>query len=505
MATVYLATQKPLGRRVALKVLSLPTEREESEGMVERFRLEAQALAHLTHPNIVILHDYGETEDARFFLAMEYLDGMPLSERFRQGPMSIEQALPLMLQICAGLRYAHKRGVVHRDLKPSNVMLVIDDDGHERIKLVDFGLVKLTEKGIAITRQGSILGSPQFMAPEQILGETTDLRADIYSFGIILFRAFTGKYPFSAADSRAVLEAHLMQTPPTLAEAAPDLVFPPALEQVVARCLKKSPHERFINVAELMASLHTLLGEEYRSSFTSSASLPSMSHPSMLTSGLRGSLVSRTPVSRSPTSTGGPSSTRSMSNSSLLRSSVSSVRLGSPLPLGPSASTALWGVIGVGTTLCALLGIAATVCLVIAVWAFTHPDLPTVSKPAMTAAGTESVARAEVQPAEPVEHASPAPVSPPPALPPPVVPGAAASAGAAVPGFADAGGPTGAPPSRPPTPAPQPPRAKPVVHHDAPPPSEVGTAEPPPAPQSKGLPSDPEGYFGMPDALKTPK
>src|SRR5262249_48752260 len=151
------------------------------------------------------------------------------------------------------------------------------------------GLVKVTENEAPITRHGIILGSPQFMAPEQIMGEPIDLRADIYAFGIMMYRALTGKYPFSAPDSRSVMESHLTRPPPTLVESAPDLVFPPALEHAVARCLKKSPDDRFIDMTELMASLQPILGDEHRTGFVSSGITSSPTTSSSMSASMSGS------------------------------------------------------------------------------------------------------------------------------------------------------------------------------------------------------------------------
>jgi len=255
MAAVYLAHHVKLNRPVALKILSPPPDAEDPGAFEERFRLEAETLASLDHTNIVILHDFGETTDGRFFLAMEYVEGPRLSDVLRDGPLSSERGLMLIMQVCAALRYAHKRGVVHRDLKPSNLLIRRREDGEERLKVVDFGLVKLTEADQSITRAGLILGSPHCMAPEQVKGLEVDHRADIYAVGVLMFRCLTGQYPFHGPNSAATMIAHLNQPIPTFFSVAPDLIAPAGLEEIVRKCLAKNPNDRYPDMQALMDDL----------------------------------------------------------------------------------------------------------------------------------------------------------------------------------------------------------------------------------------------------------
>lgn len=259
MSTVYLAHQTKLNRAVALKVLSPPPAGEEAAAFEQRFRREAQTLAQLDHQNIVVLHDYGETEDGRYYLAMEYIDGPRLSDLLKDGPLGAQHALSLLVQVCAGLRYAHKRGVVHRDLKPSNLLIRQNDDGIEQVKIVDFGLVKLTETDQSITRAGLILGSPHCMAPEQVKGLEIDHRADIYAVGVLLFRMITGQYPFHGTNSAATMIAHLNHPIPTFYSIAPELELPVGLEEVVRRCLAKHPSERYASMRDVIDALGPLM------------------------------------------------------------------------------------------------------------------------------------------------------------------------------------------------------------------------------------------------------
>lgn len=260
MSGVYLATQVPLGRSVALKILVPLVEDAAGEASFEeRFRLEARTLATLNHPNIVVLYDYGETEDGRFYLAMEFVDGPRLSDLLKEaGRLPLQRTLQVVLQTCAALRYAHNRGVVHRDIKLSNIMLFKDQDGREQVKVVDFGLVKLTENDQRLTHAGMVLGSPHFIAPEQARGQPVDHRADIYAVGVTLFCMLAGKPPFTGATATATILAHLTQPVPTLESLAPDLQVPPAVEAILQRCLAKRAEERYPDMNHLIADLAAL-------------------------------------------------------------------------------------------------------------------------------------------------------------------------------------------------------------------------------------------------------
>jgi serine/threonine protein kinase len=266
MAAVYKAHHVKLNRPIALKILSPPADAEDPESFVQRFRLEAETLAQLDHPNIVILHDFGETADGRFFLAMEYVEGPRLSDILKDGPLPYERSVKLILQVCAGLRYSHKRGVVHRDLKPSNLLIRLkegadDQKAEEQVKVVDFGLVKLTETEAeqSITRAGLILGSPHCMAPEQIRGLDVDPRTDIYAIGVLLFRCITGQYPFHGPNSAATMIAHLNQPCPTFFQTAPEVQVPGGLEEIVRKCLEKKPEDRYPDMQALTNDLAAII------------------------------------------------------------------------------------------------------------------------------------------------------------------------------------------------------------------------------------------------------
>jgi len=259
MAAVYLAEHVDLRRRVAIKVLHPPPDADDSVDFERRFRLEAQTLAALNHHNIVTLHDFGELDDGRCFLAMEYVDGPRLTDILRNGPMDVDAAAALLLQVCRALKYAHKRGVIHRDLKPSNLLIQVADDGEQTMKVVDFGLVKLTDGDQSHTRAGVILGSPHCMSPEQVRGDEVDETADIYSVGVLLFRAVTGKYPFHGSNSTATMVAHINSPIPSLREKNPALTYPAGLENIIHKCLQKEPEQRYPTMESLILDLSTLV------------------------------------------------------------------------------------------------------------------------------------------------------------------------------------------------------------------------------------------------------
>jgi hypothetical protein len=286
MAAVYLARQIGLERQVALKLLSPPPEGEEGAAFEERFRLEASTLASLDHPNVVVVHDFGTTDDGVAFLAMEYVDGPRLTDLLKPGPLPVDRTLDLVQQVCRGLRYAHKKGVVHRDLKPSNLLVKGTDEGDGRdapggslVKIVDFGLVKLAESDQAITRTGLVMGSPHCMSPEQVQGGDIDQRTDVYAVGVLLFRCITGHYPFHGAHSTATMMAHLHEPVPSLSATAGGVVLPDGLEEVVERCLQKRAADRFADMTELLTALARVAGAPVENTTTTSTVAPRAVRP----------------------------------------------------------------------------------------------------------------------------------------------------------------------------------------------------------------------------------
>ncbi|WP_433932380.1 protein kinase [Sorangium cellulosum] len=261
MGVIYRGEQIALERQVAIKVLTPTNSSNQIDpNFHKRFFLEASILARLQHPNIVTVFDYGRVENMepeRYFMAMEFLEGETLFRRLRKaGRLTAPDAMGVARQIARGLREAHKHGVVHRDLKPSNVMLVPGEDTGELVKILDFGLVKvLADDSEELTQQGSFLGSPRFMSPEQISHGKVDLRTDVYSLGVIVYQMLCGKVPFEAQNSVQILIAHLQQPVPRMRERNPEADVPEVLEAFVMRCLSKEPDGRPANMEAFIRGL----------------------------------------------------------------------------------------------------------------------------------------------------------------------------------------------------------------------------------------------------------
>jgi serine/threonine-protein kinase len=245
MAEVYCAEDQQLGRRVALKVLH--RRFAEDEQFVERFRREASSAAGLQHPNIVAIFDRGEWEGT-YYIAMEMVEGRTLKEIVRdKGPAPPEAAVDITLQILRAARYAHKHGVVHRDIKPHNVL--IDQDG--RVRVADFGIARAGTSDM--TETGSVMGTAQYLSPEQAQGRPVDARSDLYSIGIVLYELLTGQVPFDAESPVTVALMQVSEPPLPPHELVP--AIPAALEAVVLRALEKAPDRRFLDADEFIAAL----------------------------------------------------------------------------------------------------------------------------------------------------------------------------------------------------------------------------------------------------------
>lgn len=262
MGVVYRAVQEPLGRPVALKVLRKPQDARMDETYSQRFLLEAAVVANLNHPNTVVVHDYGNDGGLLYF-AMEYVDGLTLSERVKKhGPLSPEEGVHVAKQIVSSLIDAHAAGLVHRDLKPGNVMLLTRSGDPLFVKVLDFGLVKLAggtdEQKKKLTQSGILMGSPRYMAPEQVRGTDVDGRTDIYSLGALLCFMLTGKPPFAAGSQFEAMRAHVHTPAPSLKDLAPDIQASPGLESLVSQCLAKEPEARFQSMSEVLTELDRL-------------------------------------------------------------------------------------------------------------------------------------------------------------------------------------------------------------------------------------------------------
>jgi serine/threonine-protein kinase len=255
MSYVYRAKDVETGVAVAVKILLPRLSRDPAA--VERLRREATIATRLSHPNVCPILRMGEA-DRMIYLVMPYLEGEPLSEHeSRRGPFGVAEAVPLLLQICQGLQHAHELQIIHRDLKPENIMLVPDgttDSGEPQYQAVvmDFGLAKERRAGpevAKLTATGIVLGTPEFMSPEQIRGKPLDGRSDVYAIGILAFELFTGQLPFAGKSAQETMIARLRGSPAKLRDLRPEL--PAKLDAVIQRCLALDPAERFQSMEEL--------------------------------------------------------------------------------------------------------------------------------------------------------------------------------------------------------------------------------------------------------------
>jgi eukaryotic-like serine/threonine-protein kinase len=250
MADVYCAEDLQLGRRVALKLLY--RRFAEDAEFVERFRREASSAAGLQHPNVVAVYDRGEFDDT-YYIAMEYLEGRSLKQIVRQdGPLDPDRAIDLVLQILKAARFAHRRGIVHRDIKPHNV--IVDDEG--RAKVTDFGIARAGASDM--TETGSIMGTAQYLSPEQAQGHPVDARADLYSIGVVLYELLTGRVPFDAESAVTIALKQVSEEPVPPSQLNP--AISDQLEDVVTRALQKDPAYRFADADEFIRALEAARG-----------------------------------------------------------------------------------------------------------------------------------------------------------------------------------------------------------------------------------------------------
>jgi eukaryotic-like serine/threonine-protein kinase len=259
MGAVYRASQPAMNRLVAVKILHPKlTNRKD---LVSRFRREARAMSHLSHPNTVKVFLYGELEDGSLYIVMEYLEGKNLNQLVRkEGPLPVERAVPVLTQVCGALQEAHSQGIIHRDLKPENIFICNSGGLKDYAKVLDFGLAKVTERelrpgSIMLTQEGMVFGTPEFMSPEQAQGKPLDARSDIYSLATILYEALTGKLPFDAKTPMEYIQLHVTKSPIPLDERVPGKRFPAGLGQVIAKALSKKTEERYGSAMEFAEAL----------------------------------------------------------------------------------------------------------------------------------------------------------------------------------------------------------------------------------------------------------
>ena len=261
MGEVYLAKDTILGRRVALKVL--PEYVGKDPDRLRRFKQEARSASTLNHPNVCVIHEIGETDDGRPFIAMEHIEGVTLRQRMNERAMKLGDALEIAIQVADALTAAHEAGIIHRDIKPENIM--IRRDGY--VKVFDFGLAKLTERRhsganatlstlLVNSSPGTVMGTAAYMSPEQARGVTVDERTDIWSLGVVLYEMVSGRPPFVGQTPTDVVVAIVEKEPPTISQYL--AAAPSELERIVRKALRKDTDERYQIVKEMAIDLRSL-------------------------------------------------------------------------------------------------------------------------------------------------------------------------------------------------------------------------------------------------------
>lgn len=278
MGVVYTGVHKHLGHKCAVKVLR--REIMNNKEAVERFRQEARLIARVRHQNLIDIFDIGELPDGQLYYVMEFLSGQSLADLLDKQRLSFREIMLFMRQICAGLAAAHEAGIVHRDLKPENLFLVQRSGEPPFVKLVDFGIAKtvgVDSDSMKLTRTGSLIGTPFYMAPEQINGGQVDVRTDLYALGVILYQMCAGQLPFDGANLGEVLVGHLQTPAPPLPQSAYDLGVPQQIGPILAKLLAKEPAERYATVAEALADLDRLQrGEQTTAGMNSKLTLQAL-------------------------------------------------------------------------------------------------------------------------------------------------------------------------------------------------------------------------------------
>lgn len=250
MGTVYLAEHVKMGRKSALKVMN-PGMNTDPDA-IARFNREASNASRLSHPNICAIYDFGETPDGLIYLAMEFIEGKALTDLIAEdGSLTPARAASIVHQTADALQIAHDAGIVHRDLKPDNIMVSKARDGSDLVKVVDFGIAKASSSDAQkVTKTGLVVGTPEYMSPEQLAGDKLDGRSDIYSLGLVAFNCLTGKLPFPSETAQEAMIMRLTDRPKTLAELRPDFVWPAALQTIMDKVLARDVEDRYQSAAQ---------------------------------------------------------------------------------------------------------------------------------------------------------------------------------------------------------------------------------------------------------------
>ncbi len=260
MGQVYLAEHLRMKRKSAVKVMH-PSMTSDADA-IGRFHREAANACQIDHPNVAAVYDFGENADGVIYLAMEYVEGSSLARLIKtDGVLPMLRAADIVRQIADGLDAAHRLGIVHRDLKPDNILVGRHHDGRDRVKVVDFGISKAARaEGQSLTQSGQVIGTPDYMSPEQIAGEIAGRESDVYSLGIVAFNALTGELPFKATNAQAAMLLRLTERPQRLAEARPDIAWPPQLQGVMDRALELDLSRRYAMASQFAADLGAAVG-----------------------------------------------------------------------------------------------------------------------------------------------------------------------------------------------------------------------------------------------------
>jgi serine/threonine-protein kinase len=261
MGHVYRVRHNSLNSEYALKMLSSDQFNEEATRL---FKRESYAITKLSHPNIVRIYESGLHDDRLPYYAMELLAGRDLGRKIRDtGPLPLTDAASIFIEVCKGLSYSHSKGIVHQDIKPGNIFL-LDKPGvsREKVKVVDFGIVKFSRTKDLENPDGDVQGTPFYMSPEQCMGQSVDDRSDIYSLGCTLFETLTGRLPFCGANPSETMHMQVKDPAPTLSSASDGKEFPGAMEAVIAKSMAKSPAERYQTMDEMAQALAGVVENE---------------------------------------------------------------------------------------------------------------------------------------------------------------------------------------------------------------------------------------------------
>jgi eukaryotic-like serine/threonine-protein kinase len=262
MAELYLAHHMGMERTVVVKVVHEAMANKPE--VLERFERECKLVGRLNHPNIVSVYDFGFIDGKQPYLVMEYIRGMPLSDRMeKQGVPPLLGTARIISQVCLALEEAHSHGIIHRDLKPENILLQEKVERPDWVKLVDFGIAHvLGNADKRLTRTGRIIGTPEYMSPEQIADKPLDARSDIYSLGLVAFELLTGRGPFEPEDLGVLMSMHLLEKPPPVSQFSTKVKRGSKIEALVAKCLEKEPNNRFQTVTELHDAVQVAFYED---------------------------------------------------------------------------------------------------------------------------------------------------------------------------------------------------------------------------------------------------